>query len=350
MAKKFYDGDPDYMDDVKWWELIEEEDRSLLINTPNHGIQEQDGDLEDFTDTDSEQQISSETETSDVSQEWVSPSRIQLALLSHEYRHDRSDQRWDVQAWQVGGSDPVLGDETAPWRLKATASGTYEFFVNTAHEAFRSSTLTPLDALLAELAWSAMDFLRGQQSNMSFGIILTDLRDRYAETTKLDPITLSGEAALTLSEMAKRVSEKLDAADGRALFDEFSPLEQEAVLQKMATRQLSNSQAEISAGKFLEYASRSSILRFFFRHPELFFDSRYWDINYSELDYGRQSVTEEAKEQLVRYYGSLISDAIWLADQDTDNLVEVQRTRLLRASLALELLAPSATHDESMRS
>ena len=350
MAKKFYDGDPDYMDDVKWWELIEEEDRSLLINTPNHGIKGQDGDLEDFTDTDSEQQTSSETETSDVSQEWVSPSRIQLALLSHEYRHDRSDQRWDVQAWQVGGSDPVLGDETAPWRLKATASGTYEFFVNTAHEAFRSSTLTPLDALLAELAWSAMDFLRGQQSNMSFGIILTDLRDRYAETTKLDPITLSGEAALTLSEMAKRVSEKLDAADGRALFDEFSPLEQEAVLQKMATRQLSNSQAEISAGKFLEYASRSSILRFFFRHPELFFDSRYWDINYSELDYGRQSVTEEAKEQLVRYYGSLISDAIWLADQDTDNLVEVQRTRLLRASLALELLAPSATHDESMKS
>ena len=350
MAKKFHDGDPDYIEDTKWWELIEEEDRSLLVDSPILDIKDQDGNLDDFTDTDSEEQASSETEAPDTSREWVSPSRIQLASLSHEYRHDRSNQRWNVQAWQVGGSDSVLGDETVPWQLKAIASGIHEFFVNTAHEAFRSSTLTPLDALLAELTWSAMDFLRGQQSDMSFGIILTDLRDRYAETTKLDPITLSGEAALTLSEMTKSVSDKLDAADGRALFDEFSPLEQEAVLQKMVTRQLSDPQAEISAGKFLEYASRTSILGFFCRHPELFFDGRYWDINYSELDYGRQSVTEKAKKQLVRYYEGLISDAIWLADHDADDLAKVQRARLLRASLALELLVPSTNHDEPIKS
>ena len=154
----------------------------------------------------------------------------------------------------------------------------------------------PLDALLAELAWSATDFLRGDQTNMPFGLILTDLRERYAATTKLDPVTMSGEAALTLSEMTKSLPNQLDAAEGSALFNEFSESEKEAILQKMATRTLIDPQAAISAGRFLEYAPRASILAFFSRHPELFFDGRYWDDPYSELDYGRPSVTEEAKE------------------------------------------------------
>ena len=347
MAKKFHDGDPDYCEDERWWELIQEEDRRLLTRTPNTGAREQDVDLEDFGDTNSQNDVSVNKEPR-TTRGWASPNRIQLASLSQEYRHDRSEQRWNVRAWQAHADDPELGGEMVPWRLKATAAGVHEFFINTVHDVFRSSTLTPLDALLAELAWSAMDFLRGQQSNMLFSTALGDLRERYASTTKLDPVTLSGEAMFTLSDMAKRISERLDATDGRVLFNEFSPLEQEAVLQKMATRQLSDPQTEIAAGRFLEYAPRASILGFFTRHPDLFFDGHYWDITYSELDYGRQSVTEEAKAQLVRFHGSLISDVIWLTDSDADDLADVDRARLLRASLALELLAPSTSQEESV--
>ena len=261
--------------------------------------------------------------------------------LSQEYRHDRSNQRWEVCAWAVEASDPDLGEEAVPWRLKATASGLHEFFVNPTHEAFRSATLTTVDALLAELAWSAKDFLRGEQSDSPFGLVLADLRERYAGVTKLDPVTLSGEAALTLSDIAKGVSERLDPEDGRVLFEAFSSSEQEAILQKMATRQLANPQAAIAAGRFLECAPRTIILKFFSRHPELFFDGQYWDESYSELDYGRPSVTEEAKAQLVTYFEGLLADAIWLAEQDADDLADVDRARLLRASLSLELLAPS---------
>ena len=273
--------------------------------------------------------------------------RTHLASLSQEYRHDRSNQRWEVRGWTVEDSDPELNDETVPWRLKARASGLHEFFVNPAHEAFRSATLTTLDALLAELAWSAKDFLRGEQSDMPFGLVLADLRERYAGTTKLDPVTLSGEASLTLSDIAKGVSERLDPEDGRVLFEEFSPSEQDAILHKMATRQLANPQAAIIAGRFLEYAPRASILKFFSSHPELFFDSQYWDESYSDLDYGRPSVTQEAKAQLVRYFEGLLGDAIWLAEQDVDDLAVADRARLLRASLSLELLAPSAAINEA---
>ena len=198
-----------------------------------------------------------------------------------------------------------------------------------------------------ELAWSVKDFLRGDQSDRPFGLVLVDLRERYAGTTKLDPATLSTEASLTLSDIAKGVSERLDPEDGRALFETFSPSEQEFIFQKMANRQLTTPQAAIAKGHFLEYAPCTSILKFFSRHPELFFDGQYWDESYSELDYERPSATEEAQAQLVRYFVGLLADAIWLAEQDVDDLVATDRARLLRASLSLELLAPSAALDEA---
>ena len=344
MAKKFHAGDREYEDDTKWWELVGEEDRKLLTDTGT--TEEQDDDLEGFGDV-GEEEPPQEPDTAGPAPEPKPAHRTPMASLSQEYRHDRSNQRWEVRAWTVEHSDPELSDETVPWRLKATASGLHEFFVNPAHEAFRSATLTTLDALLAELAWSAKDFLRGEQSDIPFGLVLADLRERYAGTTKLDPVTLSGEASLTLSDIAKGVSQRLDPEDGRVLFEEFSPSEQDAILHKMATRQLANPQAAIAAGRFLEYAPRTSILKFFSRNPELFFDGHYWDECYSELDYGRPSATEEAKAQLVRYFEGLLADAIWLADQDVDDLAAADRARLLRATLSLELLAPSSDVNEA---
>ena len=341
MAKNFHAGDPEYQEDTKWWELVEEEDRKLLMDTGTTGDQN-DG-LDGLVDE--EEQAEEEPDTSEPVPEPA--NRTHLASLSQEYRHDRSNQRWEVRAWAVEDSDPEFSRETVPWRLKATASGVHEFFVNPAHAAFRSATLTTLDALLAELAWSAKDFLRGEQSDMPFGLVLADLRERYAGTTKLDPVTLSGEASLTLSDIAKEVSVRLDPEDGRVLFEEFSPSEQEAILQKMVTRQLAHPQAAIAEGRFLEYAPRTSILKFFSRHPELFFDGQYWDESYAELDYGRPSATEEARAQLVRYYEGLLADATWLAEQDVDDLAATDRARLLRASLSLELLAPSAVLNEA---
>ena len=344
MAKKFHAGDPEYLEDIKWWDLVEEEDRKLLTDTGTS--EDEDSNLEGFGNED-EEEPQEEANTPAPQPEPKPVHRTQVASLSQEYRHDRTKLYWEVRAWAVENSDPELNEEIVPWRLQATASGLYEFFVNPSHEVFRSATLTTLDALLAELAWLAKDFLRGEQSDMPFGLVLADLRERYAGTTKLDPATLSAEASLTLSDIAKGVSEGLDPEDGRVLFEEFSPSEQEAILQKMVARQLSNPQAAIAAGRFLEHAPHTSIPKFFSTHPELFFDGQYWDEAYSELDYGRPSATEEAKAQLVRYFQGLLVDAIWLAEQDVDDLTAADRARLLRASLSLELLAPSTTLDKT---
>jgi hypothetical protein len=202
--------------------------------------------------------------------------------------------------------------------------------------------MTPLDALLAELAWSAMDFLRGNPGSATFAGVLAELRERYAAIHALDPIELGNQARQVLLDIAGTLPRNIDATDALALFNELPSTDQDAIFQKMATRVAANPQAIISEGRFLEYAPLHVIADFFSSHPELFLDGKCWDDAYAALDYGRPAATQAAQAQVVKYYESLLADAVWLAEQDTGDLANIHRPRLMRAQLAIELLAPTA--------
>jgi hypothetical protein len=338
MAKHFYAGETEFQPDTKWWELVEDADRQLLGSSHSTPGQAGGDGLEGFHPTEQPKP------TDGMGQEPNQPlsstvlTRILMPSLNREYRNDETGLQWKVTAYQVNPSDPELGNESKPWVLKKTASGDDFFYVNTEHAIFRSATMTPLDGLLAELAWSAMDFQRGNATT-TFSSVLASLRDKYAGTSKLDPLTLSGEAVSTLRSIAGSLSKGIDPEDSFALFNELAPAEQEAIQKRMATKSVPNPQRALDEGRFLEYAPHKTLSRFFENHPELFFDGRYWDCAYATLDYVSPAATEEAKLQVVRYYASLLTDAIWLAEQEPVDLSGASRARLLRAALALELLS-----------
>ena len=52
--------------------------------------------------------------------------------------------------------------------------------------------------------------------------------------------------------------------------------------------------------------------------------------------------TDEARARLLSHYGGLLADAVWLAQQAPVDLEAMSRERLMRASLAIALLAPTA--------
>ncbi len=335
MAKRFYAGEAEYQTDAKWWELVEEADRQMLTPSPPPPAQEGD-DLEGWPSEAEEPSPADEPGVSPIQQP---PPRSPIPSLTREYRDDVTDLRWNVQAYTVASSHPALSGGALPWRLEATSAGVFEFCVNPAHPVFRSATLTPLDGLMDELAYRAIDFQRGHPTVATFAGILSTLRQRYASSTVLDPLTLSAEASSTLTGIARSLANNVTAEDSVALFNELSPAEQDAIQRRMAARAVPNPQLAISGGRFLEFAPLHTILQFFERHAELFFDGRYWDAAYGTLDYGRPAATEEAQSRIVRYYGSLFTDTIWLAEQDPADLANASRARLLRAAMALELLA-----------
>lgn len=352
MAKRFHAGEAEYQTDHKWWELVEEADNQLLVPRTAGGGQTQPSDtgFDDFGVT-APNQPAGQTAPPLFEPEPTPSSRRQrrvpIPSLSREYRNELTNLRWNVSAFEVDVIDPDSDGDKVPWAFKPVAGGEHEFLFNPRHAVFQSETMTPLDALLYELATSALDFQRGGGGTATFAMLLSSLREAYAGPTKLDPTMLCGEATFTLNAIARSLSSQLEKGEGGELFKELSPAEQDAIHQKMATRVMSNPQQAIADGRFLEFALRKTLLRFFETHPEFFLDGKYWDTAYATLDYGGAAATEEARSRVVQHYLNLMSDAAWLEEQDPGDLTGTSRARLLRAKTALELLAPAADVESS---
>jgi hypothetical protein len=261
--------------------------------------------------------------------------------LSRTYAEPATGFSYTIRALEVSPRDPDISKDT-PWLLQAEAStGTFQFLYNPHHNVFQSFTMTPTDALLSELAWAMMDQQRGARgSAVRFGTILSNLRERYGQFSRIDPAALIAQAQTVISAIARAVSKAIDPAEGGTLFDELPKTEQDAVVARMVTRQVHNAHAVIAEGRFLDYASPHTILGVFDRHPELFFDGKCWDDQFGALSLPTPASIEQAQTELARRYSGLLMDAVWLAVGDPGTIANSSRGRLHRSALALDLIIP----------
>jgi hypothetical protein len=164
MAKHFYAGEQDYLTDEKWYALVEEADRDLLAGPGPAGGPgpTPPPDIEGFGTPGPQPTPTAGPQPPVVAP--PPPARGAIPSLTQEYRDDLTEIRWDVAAFEVLESDPALQTRSTPWRLKSLPSGVAEYLVNVGHEVFASATMTPLDSLLAELAYQALDRQRGNGS------------------------------------------------------------------------------------------------------------------------------------------------------------------------------------------
>ncbi len=342
MARLFEKGEPAYQPDDEWWKLVEEVDNKLL--TPDDEKTDDDN-LGGFGAEEAED--SSSAESADAAEAAPAPPRHPIASLTREYHHEATGQRWNVQAFRVDPADPELLPQGAPWCLRRTASGEHEFLVDAGHPVFKSATMTDLDALLSQLAWSASDFVKGRQDAPSFAVVLADLRQRYAGVLELDAIDIKAQAESVIGQIARAWSHGVDTDDCQTLFmEDLTTAQQEGIYRVMAARSVVDPSSAVREGRFLEYAAPHVVLAFVEAHPELFLDGRCWEEPYSTLSYPTEAAAEEARRRVRRHYVTLLSDALWLAEQEPDDLAVTSRERLLRASLAVDLLAPLDQDDD----
>jgi hypothetical protein len=354
MAKKFHEGEAEYQTDAKWWDLVVAEDNKLLTPGAGGGGGTGPG-IPGFGGgggggsgtsggggTTGGGGSGPTTGTSGGRGRGTPPPppRTAIPQLTRQYLHDASGVRWDVKAFDVQSTDPDLEGETRPWRSRTLAQGDTEFLVNPRHPVFRSATLTPLDALLAELAHRTADFIKAQPGAAPFAVILADLRDKYGGPMKLDAITLANNANLLFRSIALTLPRSIAPDDGTQLFAELPSGDQEAIHHRMAARGVSNPLKVVADGRFLEHATPRMIIDFIKRHPELFFDGRCWEAVYSDLDYQFPAATAEARARVLGNHEALLLDALWLAEQDPSDAASASKERILRSALAVDLLAP----------
>lgn len=351
MADLFHKGGAEYQTDEKWYELVEEEDRGVVGATPtamgpgSASPAIPDGFLDELDVSAPASAGAPSSAPADPPPTPTAPTRQKLHELSRVYKHPLLKVEFTVEAFMVGANDPDLPSK-APWTLKIEDPGTrtFLFLFDADHPVFRSVTMTPTDAVLSELAFKTYEFLKEASPNSAiFATILSDLRGEYAEDAKLDPKSIIAFADKALREIAQSVGVAGEATLFNALFQDLPQPAQEKIRRKIASTGMSGAQVVIDSGEFLSYADVSDIRQFVRRHPEFFFDGRFWTQPYASLEYGDTKVNDEARERVMERYDAYLADAVWLASQSPRDLDRCDRDELIRATLSVRLLGPDGS-------
>jgi hypothetical protein len=345
LAQKFHDGHPDYQDDSHWWRLIDEEERRRLLDDEDE--EEHEGD-ENGDDDDGLSGIWDDEDggAGDTEGEAGEPEvdhraqRREAPSLSRTYVYAPAGQSFTVVAYESVQQDPDL-PSGAPWtlRLGDVASRTYHFLFRPNAEVFKSITLSPLDALLIELALLTNEYTRTSRDPPALASILARYRADYAQTASLEARQIALDATDVLGTLAATLVQNAPEADRRRLFDTLTVEQQSDVMRALASKGIAPA-AAVANGSFLGAAPKHILGRIVEAMPELCFDGAYWDIPYAALDYGDPQLTARARQQVVDRARSLISDAAWLAEADLAALGGVKKEELVRGLMSVALLRP----------
>jgi hypothetical protein len=349
MAKGFQDNDPDYLDDEKWWQLVLEQDDAVLgappPTTPGGPAPSPPNIPPGFfgPPAGGTPPVAVGPAPQPQPPPPVVAPRRSIFELTRKYVHPTYRVEYEVQGFSVAPNDPDLGSGH-PWTLKLTdvATRTYAFLVDVTHDVFRSSTMTPLDALLVELSYRTIEFLRETAPDATFASILADFRKDYCIETRLDAGEIIVQAGTVLAQIAQSLPARLAAGEGEKLYEDLGETEKAYIGRRMVARSVTAPRDSIAAGTFLSYAEPETIRRFFSRHPDFFMDGKYWEDAYSALDYGSAEVTDEARRLVKARYDGYLADAVWLAGQSPADLDRTGRDALIRATLSLKLLEPDS--------
>ncbi len=336
MADAFANEDPEYLTDQRWWDLIEEQDKELLRDTDPGAPSVIPG---GFLDDPDDEPGGGETDPPEPPPPPPHPPRRALHELTRKYVHPTFRVEYDIQAFAVQRNDSELV-AGVPWvfQLDDVATRTYALLVDLENEVFRSTTMTPLDGLLAELAHRTVDFLKGQAQDVTLAGVLADFRKQYCVDTRLDPQEIIAFATAVLDEIGRAIPDLLAPGQGVELYAELTEAERNAVAQRMANRNVGNPNETIADGRFWAYAEFQSLRGLFTRHPELFLDGKYWEDAYETLDYGTPRVTADARVSVVSRYDAYLGDAVWIANQTPADLESTSRDTIIRATCSLRLL------------
>jgi hypothetical protein len=346
MANRFQENDPEYLDDEKWWQLVQEQDAAVLgapdPTSPGGASPTPSNIPAGFLDD--PPRATPIPPGGPVAAQTPTPppvaARRPIFELTRKYVHPTYRVEYDVQAFAADPNDSDLG-QGHPWAFKLTdvATRTYAFLTDPAHDLYRSTTMTPLDALLTELSFRTLEFLRQTAPDATLPAILADFRREYSVDSRLDPADIIIEASVVLAQIAQSLPGNLPPGQGKSLYDGLSELDKSYIGRKMVARGAIPLDA-IAAGLFLAHAEPQTIRGFLAGHPELFFDGKYWEDAYATLDYGVTAMTEEARQLVSSRYDGYMADAVWLASQTPSDLERTGRDALIRATLSLKLLQP----------
>jgi hypothetical protein len=342
-AELFYKGDPEYQDDTKWWQLVEQVEANRrsssgegssddgfdptnpinISNNGNNGNNNSNGDSDNnvggdaddpFTTDQGEDGVQGEATgsanegDSDIS--YVNndePTLIKEESLSGQYFLDELNEEpiiLDVF------SDPSLQDDK-PLVVEKLSRSNYKAFYNENSPLFIKHGNSIKDCILMELANSL--FLRkNDPEEWPFSRIFYNLKNVYSKEDALDLDTVKERINKLLAEIRKTLSlTKREIHSEISLDKEDLKSLQRSVLNKLGEGD-SRVQQLIKTTEFLAFMPNGYVIKFFKNNPDLFFDGVVWKKPFNEIS------DTDIKEELVDEFYSYLTDIIWILENEEE--------------------------------
>lgn len=341
LAKKFDQGEAKFQTDEEWYKLVLEADDELLTSRPQQASHPVATGVSDPELSGIVTPVAPGGSPSSVPATTVVAEIVKQELihgLSRDYVDDVSAMQFQLEAYNVEATHPKLNGNNQPWLLERESRGTYRFYIALDDMIFSSGTFRPIDALVTELSYTIAVFSRDRQSPPTFARIMSSLRSKYIRDNILDVVDLANDARTELLLVAMHLNNRYSADDNISLFNALSSYDKNLIISSMVSKGITNSQAIIEQGKFLEFSQHYTILNFVEAHPELYFDDNYWDIKYSKISYPDSDAENMARQRALRLVISLLQDVIWLSLQDEISNISSNDPELVRSSLSLAIL------------
>ena len=315
-AKEFDSNNPEFQSDEKWFQIIEEQEQEIIP-----------ADDEDSIPPDDDSPPDDDTEEKP-------PTRHLVRALSKVYRSDVVSKSWEVNTYDVEIDDPKLENDKA-WAFEwDQVQGKWCFYYNPNHEIFNSKTLRPSDALLAYLSDKAVQFA---ESHQVFTDVFCEFRNRY-DPNKLEGSIIAASATELLDNICKGFSGNTNKEENKSLYEELDDDAKTRIMEKIAKKNKFLDHV-IENGDFLKYCERKTLLEFFEKNIELYFDGKFWTLNYSTLNRGDAGAdTLLQRKEILKEYRGLILDVIWLEGEGHYVVEQGSRVRLIKALCSIDIL------------
>jgi len=377
-AKKFWERDPEYQDDSKWWEAVQRAETAKRSSgnpfADDSSTDDGGDDVNDSTGDDGESsgfnidpeggdggskpgEDDEETgigggddptgqdqdQTTDDGETGEGSDGPPFATerdkeISGEYGLDELDEPdIEVTAFRVTSGD--LNGE--PVRVESTGMRDRKITYDPGHELYDGFGHSPINSILMEVA-STLLSRRDDPGGWTQSRIYAALLSKYCHDEQQSTSELAKQATQVLSRIKQAIAASEFALDG---YDVPGDAEEEATRRYLSDEDPPGELEDLfESTRYLQFASHRELVRYFRNNPGQFFDGEVWDREYNKLP------SEELKQEAVDEFVGYLRDAQLLADEGLEFEVEgadPDRQILVdRAAASIRLLnAKTSVHD-----
>ncbi len=325
---KFYESDPNYQSDEKWYELVLQAEAGK--RGESKGAAKAGGDFPIDDDEPEEPDAENEKPGKDISDMPGDEPELDEALSgTYEVPELSGDVVLKVQAYRH-----KVDVDGAPYRVKPDGYS-FRFDYNPRSEFFENRLETPADYLVIDLAQHFLALSAESPREKPVSRIARSIREKYFARSSDDMSAAATAASSLLDELRRHYDEMLPAS---APIDPsiLPPRESERVRRNVA-KSLGLNEGEVEQfikdGKFAGYVSQSFVVELVRTWPALSSDGDFFNRPYS-------GSSIELKPVILDEIVDALQDVVWLVDEGASAVSKDTgwRLRYARALSSLRLL------------